>query len=179
MHYWLHNLLSSGSLVTFPILFRLCYVGRVGSIIKAFYSDSDEQLAKSKERKFIILIFILVAFIFLTQFSFILGIIFSHDLRRYACSCVLVPSAFNVFTLVFGGVIYSLEILAYLRYSCSLCHHRTRLRYKIKQELIVLSLTCIFLKLISFYFQTIARCKLSLLISYNDLSSTSLTSSTS
>ena len=161
MHYWLHNLLSSGSLVTFPILFRLCYVGRVGSIIKAFYSDSDEQLAKSKERKFIILISVLVAFIFLTQFSFILGIIFSHDLRRYACSCVLLPSSFNIFTLIFGGVIYSLEILAYLRYSCSLCHHRTRLRYKIKHELIVLSLACIFLKFISFYFQTIARCQLS------------------
>ena len=48
-------------LVFWPVILRLYYVRRVASFVKAFYANSDEELAKVRERKVSIVIFILMA----------------------------------------------------------------------------------------------------------------------
>ena len=145
-------------LVSFPVLFRLCYIRRVGSIIQAFYTHSDEQLAKSRERRFIILVVVIMSLIFLSQFLYTVALIFSSALQRYACLCQEYDSAFLALAIALSIVIYSLQISAYLRYSCALCRHRTLLKYKIKLELLLLSFCCSGLKLLSFHFPRFIHC---------------------
>lgn len=123
-------------IVFWPTLLRLFYVRRVGQIIKSFYSDSNEELAQLKQRKSVVFVFLLIAIIAIYNLTFTLVVVLVPHYRESFCKCDSIPDFIGGY--VGAGVVFILEIVAYIYLMISLCTQRATIKYKIKPELLTL-----------------------------------------
>ena len=137
-----------------PTLLRLCYVRRVSKILKSFYSNSDEQLAKLKERNFLIIIMVIIAFITVYE---VVSLVISGYPHVY-CTCSPFSDAKFLAAYVPGSVSYILEVVAYIYFMIHICALKNQLKYKIKEELLLLSSCWLLMRIITILNITRSRC---------------------
>ena len=126
--------------ILWPILMRLYYVQRVAAIIKSFYSDTSEQLALLKYRKSLIGVLFVISVVTVYSIVYILVISGVSQIRQCYCICRFNSLTQFVFFEIIQGFAYVLEVIVYVYFLIGLCKLQTQLKYKIKEELLLLSL---------------------------------------
>ena len=114
------------ALCFFPVLFRFFYVHRMSTVVQAFSLDSDEQLAKTRQRRTLhALTALLIA---ATLLALIYAVVVSV-LEPQHCFCTNSLTWVSLLGYLTFGLASYLSLACYVFFLCKMWGYRSRLKY--------------------------------------------------